>query len=56
MDAIEYKEQTLQNVIMVLITKGALKWDDPQEKIHQYLKPQYNQRYLEVFKEMGMSI
>lgn len=53
-DAMMYNEQTLANVIMVLIEKKALKWDDDIEKIHNFLKPQYNTRYKEVMKEMGL--
>lgn len=53
-DAMMYNEQTLVNVIMVLIEKKALKWDDDKEKIYQFLQPEYNARYKEVMKEMGL--
>lgn len=53
-DAMEYNEQTLANVIMVLIEKKALKWDDDKEKIHQFLKPEYNARFKEVMIELGL--
>ena len=53
-DAILYNEQTLANVITVLIEKKALSWDDEEEKIHQFLKTEYNARYTEVMIELGI--
>lgn len=53
-DAIEYNEQTLVNVILVLIEKKALKWDDPKENINRFLKSEYNARFEEVMKEMKL--